>query len=223
MTTTSATTPMPSAAPAPLPRSRLRRTDTFRVGTVGLRTRPLRTALTALGIAIGIAAMIGVVGISASSRADLIAELDGLGTDLLRVSPGQSVFGEAATLPESARDTAARIGPVTSAAGMTRVEATVRRSPYIDDSITGGIAVTAADPGLVLKRIHYQSFLGNVVTERSLRKIEATDSSNDRSIARSAPMARPGSRRGNTTVLNMRHRFAPRLAAASESPGSMEL
>ena len=71
-----------------------------RTATVGLRARRLRTTLTALGIAIGIAAMVAVVGISASSRANLLAELDELGTDLLRVAPGQTPFGESVTLPD---------------------------------------------------------------------------------------------------------------------------
>jgi putative ABC transport system permease protein len=123
----------------------MRVTDLGRVGVVGLRARRLRTMLTALGIAIGIAAMVAVVGISASSKADLIAEIDALGTDLLRVQPGQSVFGEATTLPDHARDVADRIGPVTSTAGVTSVDATVRRNQLIDDAVTGGIRVAAAD------------------------------------------------------------------------------
>ncbi len=126
-------------------RSRLRLSDLGRVGVIGLRARRLRTMLTALGIAIGIAAMVAVVGISASSKADLIAEIDALGTDLLRVQPGQSVFGDATTLPEQARDVAARIGPVTSTAGITTVDATVRRNQLVDDAVTGGIRVAAAD------------------------------------------------------------------------------
>ena len=77
-------------------RSRLRPADALAVGTVGLRAKRGRTLLTALGIAIGIAAMVAVVGISASSRADLLAELDRLGTNLLQVQPGNSPFGEAA-------------------------------------------------------------------------------------------------------------------------------
>ncbi len=89
--------------------------------------------------------MVAVVGISASSKADLIAEIDALGTDLLRVQPGQSVFGDATTLPEQARDVAARIGPVTSTAGITTVDATVRRNQLVDDAVTGGIRVAAAD------------------------------------------------------------------------------
>ncbi len=150
---------MNSAAPAS---SRLRAADVLRVGTVGLRARPLRTALTALGIAIGIAAMVAVVGISASSRADLVAELDALGTDLLRVAPGQTTLGEEVTLPESARDTARRIGPVAEAAGITSVVETVRRTQLVDEAITGGIQVVAADEtvlGAVSGRMAHGRFL----------------------------------------------------------------
>ena len=136
--TATATTEPAAAAPTSL-----------RVGTIGLRARRSRTALTALGIAIGIAAMVAVVGISQSSRADVVAQLDALGTDLLRVAPGQTAFGEETTLPESARDTVARIGPVTDAAGVTYVSEAVRRNDHISESVTGGIAVVAADLGVL--------------------------------------------------------------------------
>ncbi len=125
--------------------TRLRPVDLARTAVAGLRSRRLRTLLTALGIAIGIAAMVAVVGISSSSRADVIARIDALGTDLLRVQPGQTMSGDSTTLPESARDVAARIGPVTITAGITGVDATVRRSDLIDDDVTGGIRVVAAD------------------------------------------------------------------------------
>ncbi len=131
------------------PASRLRPADAVRVGSVGLRTRPLRTMLTALGIAIGIAAMISVVGISASSRADLLSQIDSLGTGLLRVAPGQSVFGDDTTLPDTARRTAGRIGPVTEAAGLSYIQASVRRNAFIDSGITGGIAVAAVDTNVL--------------------------------------------------------------------------
>lgn len=135
-----------SGPPSP---SKLRLADAFRVGTVGLRSRPLRTLLTALGIAIGIAAMISVVGISASSRADLLAQIDELGTDLLRAAPGNTMFGDASVLPETAHETAGRIGPVTQAAGFTYIPGSVRRNELIDDGVTGGIALMAVDPGLL--------------------------------------------------------------------------
>src|SRR3954447_7857768 len=76
--------------------------DVLRTGALGLRTRRTRAALSALGIAIGVAAMVAVLGISQSSRADLLAQLDRLGTNLLRVTPGQSFLGDESTLPESA-------------------------------------------------------------------------------------------------------------------------
>ena len=87
----------------PPPAARLRFADALWLGTVGLRARRLRTLLTSLGVAIGISAMVAVVGISASSRADLLAELDRLGTNLLQVAPGSDPFGEEATLPRRRR------------------------------------------------------------------------------------------------------------------------
>ena len=135
-------------APAAAMRSRLRLIDVLGVGSVGMRTRRMRTALTALGIAIGIAALVAVMGISASSRADLIAQINALGTDKLEVRAGQSFFGEAASLPEDAAAMIRHIGPVESASGLTSVEATVRRTPYIPESETGGIGVQATDTNL---------------------------------------------------------------------------
>lgn len=126
-------------------KSRLRSSDLLRVGAIGLRARRMRTTLTALGIAIGIAAMVAVVGISSSSKADLLAEIDALGTDLLRVEPGETMFGDSTTLAEEARGVVDRIGPVTSTAGTTTVNTTVRRSDLVDEDVTGGIRVAAAD------------------------------------------------------------------------------
>jgi putative ABC transport system permease protein len=124
--------------------------DVLRTGSLGLRTRRLRAALSAAGIAIGIAAMVAVLGISASSKADLLAQLDQLGTNLLRVAPGQSFTGEQAVLPTSAAAMLRRVAGVEQGAATVGVAAaTVRRSPYVDVAETGGIAVAAADPSLL--------------------------------------------------------------------------
>lgn len=130
------------------PRSHLRFVDALATGTLGLRGKRGRAVLTAVGIAIGIAAMVSVVGISASSRADLLAELDALGTNLLQVSPGQSMFGEESELPEAAPAMVRRIGAVTEAASTTGAGVSVRRTDLIPSSETGGIAVLAAEPEL---------------------------------------------------------------------------
>jgi putative ABC transport system permease protein len=131
------------------PKSALSTTDLVRVGAVGLRTRKLRAALSALGIAIGIASMVAVIGISDSSRADLLAALDRLGTNLLTVSAGSSVFGEASTLPEEAEEMVRRIGPVQDASAVTSVSANVYRSDQIPQFETNGLSVVAADPDLL--------------------------------------------------------------------------
>ncbi len=136
-----------SAAPA---HSRLLAGDVLRVAGVGLRTRRLRVALSALGVAIGIASMVAVLGISDSSKAGLLAELNTLGTNLLTVMPGQTFLGQAAELPEAATRSVRNLSSVRSAAAVTTVSAaSVRRSPYIEAAENSGIAVDAADPGLL--------------------------------------------------------------------------
>jgi putative ABC transport system permease protein len=123
--------------------------DLVGVAGTGLRARRLRATLSALGIAIGIAAMVAVLGISESSRADLLAQLDALGTNLLRVTPGETFFGDDAKLPEEAPGMVRRVGPVQQVAATAGTGATVRRSDLIPEAETGGISVLAADPGLL--------------------------------------------------------------------------
>jgi putative ABC transport system permease protein len=123
--------------------------DIAAVGSVGLRTRRLRAALSALGIAIGIASMVAVLGISESSKADLLAQLDALGTNLLTVSPGESFLGDHASLPGTAVGAAQHMPTVDSAASVAGIDQSVRRSEYIDVAETGGIALQAADPALL--------------------------------------------------------------------------
>jgi putative ABC transport system permease protein len=137
------------APSATMRRSALSTADLVRVGAVGLRTRKLRAALSSLGIAIGIASMVAVLGISDSSRADLLAALDRLGTNLLTVSAGSSVFGESSTLPEEAEEMVRRIGPVRAASAVTDVDANVYRSDRIPEFETNGLSVVAADPELL--------------------------------------------------------------------------
>ncbi|WP_243722612.1 ABC transporter permease [Actinomadura sp. 7K507] len=119
--------------------------DVLRVGAAGLRTRPMRVFLSALGIAIGIAAMIGVVGISTSSRAQLQMTLDRLGTDLLTAGPGEDLFGGAAKLPEESVGMVARMPDVESASAVAELEdARVYRNDHIPEPQSGGISVQAA-------------------------------------------------------------------------------
>jgi len=124
--------------------ARLRPRDVLRVGGAGLRTRPLRVFLSAVGIAIGIAAMLSVVGISTSSRENLNRQLAALGTNLLTVGPGQSLFGEKSHLPEDAIDMIGRIAPVESVSAVGDVDARVYRNDHIPSGESGGIGIRAA-------------------------------------------------------------------------------
>jgi putative ABC transport system permease protein len=131
-------------------RHRLRFADVVSVGTIGLRVKRVRTALTALGIAIGISAVVAVVGISASSRADLLAELDRLGTNHLEVTPGNDMFGEASRLPTAAPAMIRRMQGVESASATRQVDhATVRRTDRIPEEETGGLSVIATEATLL--------------------------------------------------------------------------
>lgn len=139
----------PTTSPPPLPRSRLRGRDLVRLATSGLRARPARAVLSALGIAIGIAAMIAVVGISASSQARLNQQLATLGTNLLMATPGTSLFGDPAKLPADAIAKVRMIDGVERVSGTADLKANVYRSDLIDPSATGSLVVTAADSDLL--------------------------------------------------------------------------
>ena len=92
--------------------------------------------------------MVAVLGLSESSRADLNAQLDALGTNLLVVQPGQDMLGDDATLPESSVDMIARVPTVETAAATYAVDASVRKSDLVPAAQTSGIVVAAAGPGL---------------------------------------------------------------------------
>ncbi|MER6146257.1 ABC transporter permease [Streptomyces sparsogenes] len=129
--------------------ARLRPGDFVRLGGTGLRTRPLRVLLSALGIAIGVAAMLAVVGISMSGRAEVDRRLDRLGTNLLRVSPSQSL-GQSSRLPEESTAMIRRIGPVRQVAATGAVgDAKVYRNEHMPSGRTGSIEVLAAEPRLL--------------------------------------------------------------------------
>jgi putative ABC transport system permease protein len=130
--------------------SRLHPSDLLRVGSVGLRTRRVRASLSALGIAIGIAAMVGVLGISESSKADLLSDLDRLGTNLLTVAATGGIGGATDNeLPTTTEAMVARIGPVREVSSVTAIDAGVYRTDKIPTDETGGINPKAADPGLL--------------------------------------------------------------------------
>jgi putative ABC transport system permease protein len=139
-----------TAVIAPGAPKRLQLSDLIRLSTVGLRTRKLRAGLSALGIAIGVAAIVAVLGLSASSQAGLLNEIDQLGTNLLTVGNGQTLTGAPAELPITAP---AMIGRIS---GVQQVQATgaigganAYRNPYVPAVDTNALAVQAASLNLL--------------------------------------------------------------------------
>jgi putative ABC transport system permease protein len=129
---------------------RLRPSDGLRVASVGLRARPLRAALSALGIAIGTAAIVAVLGLSSSSQAGLLAEIDRLGTNMLTLEAGQSVTGQPAQLPLEAPARITHLADVQRLAHTALVKGeNVYRSRLIPVTNTGGLQVRAAAPNLL--------------------------------------------------------------------------
>ncbi|MFJ7494056.1 ABC transporter permease [Streptomyces sp. NPDC097727] len=124
--------------------SRLSAIDVLRVGAVGLHARRARVVLSALGIAIGIATMVAVVGLSESSRADLMAQLDRLGTNLLTAEAGKDAMGQDVKLPRNAVAMVERVGPVQHATATADVDARIRRSDVVPEERTAGVTAQAA-------------------------------------------------------------------------------
>ncbi|MCU1684891.1 MAG: transporter permease [Amycolatopsis sp.] len=132
--------------PAP---ARLGARDVLSLGSHGMRTRPLRAVLSALGIAIGIAAMVAVIAIPASSGKALQNQLAGLGTNLLRVEAGTKLDGKPSVLPDTGLPMARRIGPVTGVSATGGTGKNVYRNDKVLASDTSGLSVFAAKNDLL--------------------------------------------------------------------------
>ena len=143
MTTTS---PQPASAPAV---ARLHPGDLAALASIGLRTRKLRAGLSALGIAIGVAAIVAVLGLAASAQAALLAEIARLGTNLLTITNGQTLTGATAELPQAAPGMIARLPGVTAVQDTGSLgTVSAYKSPLIPTVETNALSVDAATLGL---------------------------------------------------------------------------
>lgn len=149
MTTTGTQRRRSSTDPSRTPPSALRGRDILALAATGLRARPTRAILSALGIAIGIAAMIAVVGISSSSQARLNTELDRLGTNLLTATAGQSLTGAPSTLPSDTVEKIRLIDGVEDSSATSLLAEAVYRSELSEPAATGGISTLVAEQNLL--------------------------------------------------------------------------
>ena len=139
----------PEQATGPTAAARLRLSDLAGLASIGLRTRKLRASLSALGIAIGVAAIVAVLGLAASSQAQLLAEISRLGTNLLTVTNGQTFTGATAELPDAAPAMVGQLPGVTNVQYTGTVsDVNAYRSPLVPSIDTNALSVTAASIGL---------------------------------------------------------------------------
>ncbi|MET7694677.1 ABC transporter permease [Streptomyces sp. NPDC005483] len=151
-------------APRPV---RLAFSDILRLGLLGIRTRGPRAALSALGISIGIATLVVVTAVPASSQRALMNQLSALGTNMLRVAP-QADSDPPVVLPADADAMAARVGPVTGASAVANTHTTVLRSDRADPADASGISVLAARTNL-LGAVHGTIRSGRFLTPTTAR------------------------------------------------------
>ncbi|ANZ41853.1 ABC transporter permease [Lentzea guizhouensis] len=148
--------------------ARLSPADLLLLGLSPLRTRPLRAVLSALGISIGIATLVVVTGIPASSRAALMQEFAALGTNLLRAEAATGTNDEPASLPPDSVAMVQRIGPASQVSAVANTHAVVRRSDRVPESETSGLTVLASSLNLLDTlngRVHNGTFL-NAANEK---------------------------------------------------------
>ena len=129
--------------------SRLRAAELPALAGLGLGIRRLRAGLSAVGICIGIAAIVGVLGITESSESDLVAQIDQLGTNLLTVQNGRGVNGQEGTLPLTAVPMIEHMAGVERVSATALLSASVYRTNLVPSFETGGIGVRAADSSLL--------------------------------------------------------------------------
>ena len=175
------------------PRARLRAADLLPNATIGLRARKVRAALSALAVAVGIAAVVGVVGITRSSESAVLAEIDRLGTNLLTVTNGQSLSGQEVELP------AAAPGMIGRAYGVQQVAATaefpsypVFRTDKMPIYETNGLDVRACDGALLRTlggTVRQGTFL-NPATSRFPAAVLGYQAAHALGIARATPAIR---------------------------------
>lgn len=163
--------------------------DVLRVGSLGLRARRLRAALAALGIGIGIAAIVGVLGVSASSEATLLARLGQMG-NLLTVGTGQSFTGDTEPLPVTAPGMVRAIPPVRAVSAISLLpNATVRRTAAIPATNNGGLSVVATDTSLpaTLGTTMLSGAFLNAATDRYPAVVLGSDAARSLGIPHAAP------------------------------------
>jgi putative ABC transport system permease protein len=132
--------------------------DTLRTALEAMRTHRMRSALTVLGILIGIAAVILTVGLGIGAQQQVTAQVEALGTNLLIISPG------------STTSTTGLRGGFGSASTLTQADAQALASPVVAPDIAAVAPTMSSSQSLVAGASNWTtSVVGTTPSWRSVR------------------------------------------------------
>jgi putative ABC transport system permease protein len=141
--------------------------ELLRLALSRLRRGRLRAALTMLGIVIGVASVVALVGVGRGTTANITSSLNALGTNLLTISPSGR-FGASTTLTTADADAMAQLPGVAAVAPELSTSGVVATSAT--NTTTTSIVGTSADYAFVRAYSVYQgTFLTTATTASNLR------------------------------------------------------
>ena len=140
--------------------------ELLRLALSRLKTSRLRAALTMLGVIIGVASVVALVGVGQGTTSNITNRLSSLGTNLLTVSPtGGGSSSGTLTLDDSDA-----IGELASVAGVAPEVSTSLLVQAGDESTTTTIVgTTSAYPAVRAFEVWQGTFLTDVSVDRDLR------------------------------------------------------
>jgi putative ABC transport system permease protein len=139
----------------------VRLAEAWRVALDALRANRLRSGLTMLGVVIGVAAVVVLVAIGTGAKQEVESEVEGLGSNLLLVVPGQVSFGQAPTVsPMNLSD----VDVVTRlAGGRDRVAPTVSSGEQVragtSSRFSNVLGVTESTPRVFVRTLAHGTYL----------------------------------------------------------------
>ncbi len=141
--------------------------ELLRLALSRLRTNRLRAALTMLGVIIGVASVVALVGVGQGTTSRITSDLASLGTNLLTISPTMQNEDGSTSLT---LDDVAAIAEVPGVAGVAPEVSTSQDVSAADESTTTTIVgTTSADPDVRAYTVWQGSALTPVSVERALR------------------------------------------------------
>ncbi len=150
--------------------------EMFRLALSRLGTSRLRTALTMLGVIIGVASVVALVGVGQGATGGITARLQGLGTNLLTISPGaartgftRGAAGSSNTLTQEDATALAALS------GIAAVEPEVSSSGFVvagsQNTTTTVLGTTPAYPEVRAFTIADGTFFNQASVDHSLRVV----------------------------------------------------